>query len=93
MNIFKKSIIGKKKKRKLLFCIYDPLRVKLLVHVRLHLSHLNEHEFRYGFGATINLMCACGTDVETTEHFFLTYHFYSAQRFEFFENLEKLDPN
>ena len=36
-------------------------------------------------------MCACGTEVETTEHFLLRCHFYSTQRLELFENLEKVD--
>ena len=37
-------------------------------------------------------MCTCGTEVETTEHFFLRCHFYSTLRLELFENLEKIDP-
>ena len=37
-------------------------------------------------------MCACGTEVETTEHFLLRCHFYSMLRLELFENLEKIDP-
>ena len=38
-------------------------------------------------------MCACGTEVETTEHFLLGYHFHSTLRLELFENLEKINPN
>ena len=38
-------------------------------------------------------MCPCGTEVETTEHFLLRIHFYSALRLELFEKLEKIDPN
>ena len=38
-------------------------------------------------------MCVCGTEVETTEHFLLRCHFHSTLRLEFFENLEKIDPN
>ena len=33
-------------------------------------------------------MCACGSEVETTEHFLLRCHLYSPQRLELFENLE-----
>ena len=36
-------------------------------------------------------MCACGSEVETTEHFLLHCHLYSPQRLELFENLEKVD--
>ena len=36
-------------------------------------------------------MCACGSEVETTEHFLLHCHLYSPQRLKLFENLEKVD--
>ena len=38
-------------------------------------------------------MFACGTEVETTEHFLLRCQCYSTQRLELFENLEKVEPN
>ena len=52
-----------------IFSIYDPLGVKLLTRLRLQLSHLNEHKFRHGFDDTINAMCACGSEAETTNIF------------------------
>ena len=66
--------------------------VKLLTRLRLQFSHLNEHKFRHGFNDTVDPFCACGYEIETTEHFFLRCHFYSAQRKELFKSLEKLDP-
>ena len=59
----------------------------------LEFSHLKEHKFRHGFADTINPMCACGADVETTEHFLLCCHFYSTQRLELFDNLERLNSD
>ena len=56
-----------KKKEDSLFCIYDPLGVKLLTRLRLQFSHLNEHKFRHDFSDTINPMSACGIEVETTD--------------------------
>ena len=38
-------------------------------------------------------MCACASEVETTEHFLLRCHLYSPQRLELFENLEKVDSS
>ena len=38
-------------------------------------------------------MCACGTEVETTEHFLLRCHFYFTERLKLLEYLEKVDPN
>ena len=61
-----------RKKESSLFCIYDPLGVKLLRYIsQTSLSHLNEDKFRHGFSDTINPMCACETEIETTEHFLL----------------------
>ena len=56
--------------------------------LRLQFSHLNDHKFRQCFSDIINLMCACGTEVETTEYLVLRCHFYSTQRLELSENLE-----
>ena len=36
-------------------------------------------------------MCACGSEVETTEHFLLRCNLYFPQRLELFENLDKVD--
>ena len=38
-------------------------------------------------------MCACGSEVETTEHFLLHCHLYSPQKLELFENLKKVDSS
>ena len=69
------------KKRKLVFYIYDPLGAKLLIRPRIEFSHLNEHKLRHGFSDTINPIPACGTEVETAEHFLLRCQFCSTKRF------------
>ena len=92
INIFKKSIINEKQENSL-FRVYDPLGVKLLTRLRLQFSHLNEHKFRHGFSDTGNPVRACGTEIETTEHFFLRCHLYRTQRLELFESLRKVDSN
>ena len=69
-----KKLIKCKKKENSIFSIYDQLVVKLLTRLRLQSSHLNEHKGRHGFGDTINGMCACGSEVETTERFLLRCH-------------------
>ena len=92
INIFKKSIINEKQENPL-FGVYDPLGVKLLTHLRLQFSQLNKHKFRHGFSDTVDPICACETEIEITEHFFLCCHFYSTQILELFENLKKVDSN
>ena len=54
-----------------IFNIYSPLRIKLLTRLRLGLSHLHEHKFRHCFQDTLNPLCECNKDIESTMHFFL----------------------
>ena len=53
------------------FDIHNPLGIKLLTRLRLGLSHLHEHKFRHCFQDTLNPLCRCGKDIESTKHFFL----------------------
>ena len=88
-----KKLIKCAEKENSVFSIYDPLGVKLFTLLRFQVSHLNEHKFRHGFGHTINAMCTCGSEVETTGHFLMRCDLYSPQRLEPFENLEKVDSS
>ena len=69
--------------------MYDPLGEESLTRLRLKFTHLQERKFRNDM---INPMCACRADVETTEHFLSRCHFYSTQRIELFDNLERANP-
>ena len=73
--------------------MYDTLSEKLHTCLRLKFSHLKEHKFRHGFADTINPMCASGADVETMEHFLLHCHFYSTERLEILDNIERANPD
>ena len=79
------------KKENSLFSAYDLVGVKLLIHLRLQFNCLNEYKLRHGLGDTVNLMCECNADIEDTEHFLLCCHFYTIQRFELFNNINKVD--
>ena len=37
------------------------------------------------------MLCPCGSEVDTTQHFLLRCHLFSSQRLELFENLKKVD--
>ena len=51
--------------------INDPLGIKLLTKLRLSFSHLNEDKFRHNFRETVNAVCNCGSEIESTQHFLL----------------------
>ena len=74
ISIFQKLVLSKKYRNSLL-SVYDPLGEKLLTRLRFNFTDLNEYQFRHGYTDTINPMCACGADIETTEHFLLHCHF------------------
>ena len=92
IGVSKKVIITEKKENPL-FSTHNPFGVKLLTRLRLQLSHLNEHKFRHGFEDTISPMCSCNAEIESNEHFLLRCHFYSSQRLELFNKLNKINSS
>ena len=74
-----------------IFDIYNPYGIKLLTRLRLGLSHLNEHKFKHGFYDTINLICICGGDTESINHFFLHCPKYCEARQIPFDNNQNVD--
>ena len=58
-------------KKNSIYAIHDISGLKLLTRLRLNFSLLNEHKFRYKFKDTINPICRCGFESETTNHYLL----------------------
>ena len=69
------------------FSIHDPTGVKLLTRLWLKFSHFNEHKFRHDFKDTVVAMCDCGTETETTDHFFLLCPFFVTETQKLFNNV------
>ena len=53
----------------------------------MNFSHLNEHKFRHNFHDTINPMCSCGKEPETTLYYLLRYDLYSIYRLELLNDI------
>ena len=60
-----------------IYSINNPVRLKLLTRLRLGLSHLNEHRFNHNFQNSINPLCNCSLEIESTSHFLLHCHHYT----------------
>ena len=45
---------------------HNPREICLITRLRLGLSHLREHKFKHGFQDTLNPLCSCGNDVESS---------------------------
>ena len=58
------------------FDCHNPKGIKLITKLRLGLSHIREHQFKHSFQDTINPLCNCSQDTESSTHFFRHYPFF-----------------
>ena len=75
-----------------IYNIHDPLGIKLLCRLRFGFSHLREHKFRHNFLNTLNPMCSCSLEPETTTHFLLHCPNFTNLRLTLMSNLNDIDP-
>ena len=73
-----------------IYNIHDPLGIKYLTRLRLGLSHLNEHKFRQNFQDCLNSLCSCSLEIETTNHFFLHFHYHNDIRKILLDTVKKI---
>ena len=59
---------------------YDPLGIKLLTRLRLGFSHFSKHKFRHNFADSLNTLCSCSLETQSTLHFFLGCQNYATLR-------------
>ena len=72
LNIFKKIILKFiRPSQNSVYNCHNPKGIKLLTRLRVGLSHLREHKFKLSFQDTLNPICTCGEDIETTSHYLL----------------------
>ena len=76
-----------------IYGIHDPLGIKLLCRLRLGFSHLREHKFRHNFQDTLNPMCSCTLETETTAHFLLRCRNYDNLRLTLMSELNYIDSS
>ena len=60
--------------------VFDPIGLKLLTHLRLGFSHLNEHRFQHNSQGCMNPLCSCSLEIENTLHYLLQCHYFSQNR-------------
>ena len=75
-----------------LFSIHHPVGIKLLVTLRLGFTHLREHKFRHNFHDTLNPLCSCSLEPETTSRYLLCCHNFSSARLALMNDLNLIDP-
>ena len=61
--------------------------------LKLGLSHLNKHRFRYSFQNCLNLFCSCSLETEDTSHYPLHCHHFSHHRVVFMNSVKSICDN
>ena len=91
-NVFKNSILKfiRPSPNKIFQC-HNPKGIKLVTRLRLGLSHLRKHKFKYSFQDTLNPPCRCGLDIENTSHYFLHCPLFHAERSALLNNINEID--
>ena len=91
-SIFKMKILNFMRPRvNSIFDIHNLLGIKLLTKLHLGLSHLHEHKFRHYFQNTLNPLCECRKDIESTMHFFLHLTIFLIPRQILFQKIKNID--
>ena len=62
----------------------------MVTRLRLDLSYLLEHKFKYSFQDSLNPLCSCGLDVETTSHDFLHCPWFHAEQSTLLNNINEI---
>ena len=80
-NIFRKSLLNFIRPSASKVCnINDTISIELITRLRLGFSHLREHKFKHSFQDTLNPLCSCSIEAESTSHYFPRCHFFDALR-------------
>ena len=60
-----------------IYNIFDPTGLNMLTRLRVNLSHLRAHKFHHNFLDTLNPLCSCSLEIESTSHYLLRCPFYT----------------
>ena len=73
------------------FNCHNPKGIRFLTRLRLGLSHLREHKFKHSFQDSLNPLCLCGADIESTVHFMLHCPMYTDERSIFLSTIRNIE--
>ena len=92
--IFKKKLLKFiRPSRNSVFRCHIPKGIKLLTRLRLGLSYLREHKFKHSFLDSLNPICSCGENIETSTYFLLQCYNSSNERLTFLNIIRNIDSN
>ena len=74
-----------------IFLCNNPKEIQLLIRLKLGLSHLRDHKFKHNFLETLNPICNCGEDIETSCHYLLHCSLYTNERLALLNVIQGID--
>ena len=74
-----------------IFLCNNSKRVKLLTRLRLGLNHLRDQKFKHNFLDTLNPICNCDEDIETSWHYLLHCSLYTNQSLVLLNVMQVID--
>ena len=73
------------------FNCYNPKALKFSTRLRLGLSHLRYHKFKHNFQDSLNPLCNCGLNAESTSHYLLHCPLFADERETFLSNIKSIN--
>ena len=94
LSIFKKSLLKFiRLSGSSVFNCHNPRGIELLTRLRLSLRYSRKHKLKHGFQDSLNPICSCGNDIETSAHFLLHSPHYSNERSTFLNTIRNTNRN
>ena len=94
MEIFKKHLLNFiRPNSNNVFNVNNPLGLKLLTRLRIGFSHLTEHKFKHNCEDSVDPLCSCGNDTESTVHFFLHCPNFTTERQTLLNKLKSINAS
>ena len=75
------------------FDSHNPKEIKFITKLWLGLSHLREHKFKPSFQDSLNPLCNCGLDIESTAHYLFHCVTYITERRTLLSTIKNIDNN
>ena len=93
-SVFQRSILNFiRPSASKVYNINDAIGIKLITRLRLGFSHLREHKLKHNFQGTLNPLCSCSIEVESTSLYFLRCHFFDSFRATLMNDLRNIDSD
>ena len=62
-----------------------------MTRLRVGMSYLREHKFKHNLQDSLNPICSCGLDIESTSHFLLHCPTFNDERYTLLSTLNNFD--